>query len=359
MITLSGIAATALARGNQRRHVRVESWYDDTLVDDDVPVSAGTLEVDRGSNVPERLTLTVPRFDRGTNYTPVETDAPLSANGQKLRVQVGIGLAGGTVEWLQLGWFVITRSEPRGDQVDVEAAGLLWLVQEARLINPLQPTGTMVSAIRQIVEPALTVSVDAALTDRAIGTLNYDDDRLSALMTTLAAWPATADVTADGYLYVTTADDPSLSVLTLTDGVGGTVIQASGSSTRDGVYNAVVAQGQTSDGQVVRGVAFDYTGPKRAEGPFNPLPVPLYFDSPLLTTVAQAQAAANTRLQTLRRTTSRTFEVEMVPHPAVQTGDRFTLVTDAYGTFDAVVESLRLPLLADGGSEALTVRKLT
>lgn len=358
MIEITDIAAASLLRGNQRRYLRVESWLDETLLDDNIPVQAGVEEVDRSSNVPERLTLSVPRIAKRTqdgvryNYTPGETASPLAANGQMLRVLVGLGVGNDQIEWLTRGWYVIVEAEVRGDQIDVQAGGLLWLIQEARLVNPLQPSGTFKSTIQSLVEPALTVEFDAALSDRAVpASVNYDDDRLNALNATLAAWPATAEVTSEGFLYVTTTADPSTVSLELSAGVGGTIIEATGKSTRDGVYNAVVAQGTLADGGLVRGVVYDNTGPKRSGGPFNPLPVPLYFDSPLITTQAQADAAANSRLDTLRRTTSQEFSVEMVPHPALQAGDRIEIDGTPY-----IVEGLTLPLTAGGGVEKLRVR---
>lgn len=361
MIELSDIATAALRKGNQTRFVRVESWYDDQLVDDDVPVDAGQEEVDRGSNVPERLTLTVPKRRRGVSYTPKAVGDPLAANGQMLRVTLGVGISRGQIEWLQRGWFVITESQPRGDAIEVEAAGLLWKIQEARLVSPFQPSGTFKSTIQALVEPALTVDFDAALVDRSVpANANYDDDRLGALGLTLASWPAVADVTADGYLYVTSATDSTDVVLDLTTGLGGTVIDLSGQSTRDSVYNAVVAQGTANDGQLVRGVAYDLTGPKRYGGPFNELAVPLFMDSPLITTQAQATAAAATRLATLKRTTSTFYDVEMVPHPALQVGDRVTLTDETLGLDAApgIIEVLRLPLTAGGGSMSAKVRVL-
>lgn len=357
MIEISEAVASSLARGNRRQYVRAESWYDDQLLDEGVPVSGGRLDVDRGSGVPERVTLTVPRRTRGVDYTPRTVTSPLAANGQQLRVSIGIGTTFGQVEWIQLGWFVITSAVPRGAAIEVEAAGLLWLIQEARLINPLQPSGTFKSTIQNLIEPAITVNFDAALTDRAVpASVNYDDDRLGALEATLAAWPAVADMTPAGDLYVTTADDPATVSLALTDGQGGTIITADGESTRDDAYNAVVAQGTASDGGLVRGVAYDTTGPKRSGGPFNPLPVPLFFDSPLITTQAQANAAAATRLQTLKRSTSINYDIEMVPHPALQTGDRITLTTDELDAAPAIIEAFSLPLTPGGGTQRLSVR---
>lgn len=359
MIEISDLAVASLLRGNQKRYLRVESWYDDQLLDDDIPVSVAREETDRSSSVPERVTLTVPRLARGVDYTPGRIDSPLGANGQVLKISIGIDVGSGSVEWLQRGWFVITSAEKRGDSIEVEAAGLLFKIAEARLVNPLQPSGTFKSTIQNLIEPALTVDFDSALTDRAVpASVNYDDDRLGALETTLAAWPAVADVTAEGFLYVTTADDPTEVSIALTSGQGGTIIEAHGISTREDVYNAVVAQGTTSDGGLVRGVAYDLTGPKRSGGPFNELPVPLYFDSPLITTQAQANSAATSRLKTLKRNTSINYDVEMVPHPALQVGDRVTLTTFDLTAAAGIIEALSLPLVAQGGSQTLRVRLL-
>ena len=359
MIDISDAVASTLLRGNQRRFLRVESWYDDVLLDADIPIAAAREDVDRDSSVPERVTLTVPSLYRGTDYTPTDIDSPLGANGQRIRVTLGIGTSFDQVEWLTRGWFVITESEPRDDAIEVEAAGLLWKIQEARLVNPLQPSGTFKSTLLNLIEPAISVEFDATLTDRSVpSSVNYDDDRLGAVETTLAAWPATADMTNEGFLYVTTADDSTTTVLDLTDGQGGTVIRASGSSTRDGVYNAVVAQGTASDGGLLRGVAYDLNGPKRSGGPFNEFPVPLFFDSPLITTQAQADSAATSRLKTLKRTTSINYDVEMVPHPALETGDRVTLTSVRSGLDSApgIIEALSLPYLPGGGTQKLRVR---
>lgn len=359
MIELTDRAASILTSGVQTRFCRIESWYGDQLLDDDLPISAGSEEVDRGSNVPERVTFSVPRLDRGVDYTPVDFDAPLAANGQRIRVQLGVGVGLGQIEWLQRGWFVITEADPQGDTIEVQAAGLLWLIQEARLINAYQPTGTFVSTIRGLIEPALTVVIDDALIDRVVpASVNYSDDRLDAVNATLTAWPAEGYVTADGYFLVQPAVDAAVVSLALTDGQGGTVITASGSSSRDGVYNAVVAAGTAADGSVVRGVAYDTTGPKRIGTPFNDLPVPLLFDSPLIVSNDQAQAAAETRLASVMRQTVQSFDVELVPHPGLQAGDRVTLTTDHLAAQAGIVEKLTLPYLAGGGSQRATVRSL-
>lgn len=359
MITLSDTATSVLAAGNFRYYQSVQSWLGEELLSDDVPIAAGTEEVDRAQQVSERVSLTVPRYDRGTSWSPTTDDHPLAANGQRLRVQLGIGIGNNVIEWFSRGWFVIQKSEASGDSVQVEALGLLTLVQEARLVSPYQPSGTLVSTLRGLIEPALTVVVDAGLTDRSVPAgINYDEDRLGAVIELLDAWGADMAVTEEGYLSVFPMGPSLTPVLTLTNGTGGTIIQSTGSSTRDNAYNVVVARGTASDGGQVQGVAYDVTSFKRYGGDFNPLAVPYFFPSPLLTTVAQCTTAAQTVLSKLKRSTGKTFQVEMVPHPGLQAGDTVSITTDDYSGL-ALVETLSLPYTPDGGAQTLTVRSLS
>jgi hypothetical protein len=360
MIALSSQALSILGR-SYRYYLSVDSWLGGALLADSIPVSAAVEETDRTLRVPERLTLTVPRRDRGMSWSPVGVNHPLAANGQRLRVQLGIGLDGTRVEWFQRGWFLIEESTVDGDNVNVTAVGLFALIDEARLVSPYQPTGTLVSTLRGLVEPALTVVVDGALADRGVPSgINYDEDRLGAVLELLDAWPADAAVSPDGYLSVTPAVQSTTPVLTLTDGAGGTIITAVGASSRDSAANVVVARGTASDGGQVQGVAFDLSGgPTSYGGQFNPLPVPFFFSSPLLTTVEQCNAAAATILAKRQRNTGRAFRVEMVPHPGLLAGDVVSLTTDDYTNLACSVEALTLPYTASGGSMTLTARSLT
>jgi hypothetical protein len=364
VLELSDKVTAILARGNQTRFLRVSSWYGDDVVAEDLPVTGAVESVTRSDSVPERLTFNVPCTDRGVDYTPIGTAHPLAANGQRLKVECGVQTGirddgAPFVEYVQRRWYVIYESQRQGNAVTVEARGLLWLIQEARMVSPYQPAGTFKSALRGLIEPALTVSFDAALTDRSVPSgINYDDDRLGAVNALLAAWPAEGHVTEDGYFAVAPAADATEVALALTDGAGGTVITAVGDSTRDGVYNAVVARGTTADGGVVQGVAYDTTSPAGIGTPFNDLPVPLFFDSPLLTTQFQAQAAANTRMATVMRKSAQQYEVAMVPHFGLQEGDRIDLTPAGMFTEPCIVDALTLPLQAGGGAQTLLARSL-
>lgn len=338
--------ALKIVQGSFTMLVRAESWRDGELLAADIPVADGSEERDRSLNVPERVSLTVPRRDRGFNWDPRDPDHPLAAYGQQLHVSYGVDLGKGSFEWIDRGWFLVTESSTDGDTVTVTAQGLLALIDEARFITPYQPASgdTLVSTVRGLVEPALTVSFDGSLADRStpLG-MQWDEDRLGALTEVLDAWPADGRVTEDGYLLIEPVTDIGTPVLDLTDGSGGTVMRWLGGSTRDGAFNVVVAQGEDADGNQLRGTAYDTISPYRIGGSFSPLPVPFFYASPLLATVAQCRKAAASRLATLRRTADRMVEVTMVPHPGLELGDTVTATSENLDGAWCTVEKFTLP----------------
>jgi hypothetical protein len=361
MLEFSDTAASVLQSSNITYYVRAEAWLGDELLME-LPsdsIIKGTESVDRSLNVPEVVTLTFPRIYDGVDLSPYNDDSPLSANGQTLRVEVGVGLAYGNIEWVQRGWYLIYDSNVDGDTVEVEAKGLLTWILEARFVTPFQPSGSITTTVRNLVEPALTVVFDTSLTDRSVPTgINYTDDRLDTLNAVLDAWPAIGYVNSDGDLFVTSATPSTTPVKTLSEFTDGTVVKVVGGSSRDGVYNAVVARGTDTNGNVVQGnVAYDTSTARSIIGNFNPLPVPLYFDSPLLTDVNTATQAAKTRLDNIIRQTTKAYEVSMVPDPSLETGDT-VLLESRFGDIVGTVESMTLPFTPDGSMMTLIVRAL-
>ncbi|MEH0552591.1 hypothetical protein [Streptomyces sp. B21-101] len=353
--------ALAVVQRSFDMDVRAESWLGEELLTDAVPISDGSEDRDRSLAVPERITLTVPRRDRGFDWDPGADPAhPLAAFGQQLRIDYGVNL-GTHWEWINRGWFVITSSEAEGDTVSVELQGLLTLIDEAKLIAPFQPssTDTLTSTVRALVEPALTCSFDGALVDRAASSsMQWDSDRMEALGEVASAWAADYRVTEDATLLWELLTDDGDPVLSLTDGVGGTVVRWQAATTRDGAYNAVVSQGEDAVGNQIQGVAYDTDpdSPFMYGGNFNPLPVPYTESSPLLTTVAQCRAAAASTMRRLRRQNARRLGVTMVPHPGLMTGDIVTVTGQGLTNQPCVIETLSLPYSPDEMS--LTIRVL-
>lgn len=359
MLTLSALAAGAMTRSYRFDPV-VTSWLGDVPLADSVPVDSGTYEYDSTLRIPDRVTLRVPRVDRGTSWAPVGDDHPLGAEGQRISLGYRLDLPSGP-ELVDRGDFVITKTSTSGDQVDVEAVGLLRWIDEARFVNPFQPAGTIADTVRALVEPALPVDLTAAPADRSVPAgISWDEDRLGALFELLDAWAADAHVDADGTLVVESAADPTTPVLSLTDGVAGTVVTWAGERTRDGARSLVVARGQDANGGQVQGVAY-ITGPTALGTPFNPLPVPEFFFSPLLTTTAQARKAAATIARRRSRSAARRVTTTAVPHLGLEAGDLVTLTGAAAGLDQAgaVVESISLPVTAGSGPMVLSCRVVT
>lgn len=362
MIATSEIVRSMLDSGSSfTYHLKVSSWLGDELLAEDVPVAAASEDSDRSINVPERVTLTVPRVDQGYDWTPTTDEHPLAAAGQTLKVSLGVGQGADGIEWFQRGEFLIQDTQEDTDSVQVTAVGLLALIEEARFVAPFQPTGTIASTLRELIEPALTANLENAPADRAVPTsaVNWDTDRLGALYELMDAWPADLRVNEQGYLEIVTDTDPTVAVRSFTNGVGGTLVTASGSSSRDGGFNVVVATGQASDGNEVRGTAYVSSGPwSYGAGPANPLPVPFGYASPLLTNNGQCAAAALTVLRRkMRLAVLRRYTVTAVVDPTIQLGDPVAVTTDHVTDLLCTVEALQLPYTP--GAMTLTVVSTT
>lgn len=372
MIRFSVATETILASPGFQRWARIECWYGDQLVADDVPLIAATEYQDSSLRVPERLTFTVPAKKDGYSWVPnADIKHPLQPYGQRVKVSLGVSTGGDEIEWINRGWFLLYSAESNDeDTVDVEALGLLMLVDEAELPSEFQPkTGmTLGGALRALIEPGLGVNLDSAPTDRpALTTITYSDNRLDSVQAILDAWPAEMRVTQDGYVAVTpTWTLATVDPLVLSDRKGGNMLRARTSVTRDGTFNAVVAKGQYPDtdatraGQEIIQTARDtQVGSPFATGTeYSPYLVPYGYASPLMTTAAMVLKAAQTTLTRLRRKASQTVVAVCVPHPGVQLGDVVTVTSDELGLYarPGVIDAFELPYLADGGPMTLTIR---
>lgn len=371
MIAVSDAVLGVLRGGSFTLRARATITLDGVVIAANVPIIDGSEEYDASLAVPERVTIAVPRVADGINWAPTSQSSPLSAFGQRLKIQLGVDLGNDGVEWFDRGEYLIYQTDVDEDQVNVAAVGLLGLIDEARLVSPYQPSGTLTATVRGLIEPALTVAFDPGLTDRTVPAgINFDEDRLQALQEVLDAWPARAITRPDGTLYLYPDADPaaaSWQVLTVNTAALkpaqiATVVRLEGGSTRDGTFNAVVARGTAADGGQVQGVAYDRSASASAYGgPFNPLPVPFFYASPLLTTTGQCNAAANTILTRKARQSYGRWDVQMVPCPVLVGGDGIQLWQSALQreSLLTVVDKMTLPFNAAAGPMSMTLRSVS
>lgn len=346
-------ASPAMAEALSGNHVvsfRVDSWYAGDLLLADVPVMDATLATSSEDTVPGRLTLTVP----GTLQPRKPTD-PLAQYGQRLKVWRGVTLADGTVELLDLGWFRVQSWAVDSKSVKVEALGLMAVLADYKLLTPTSTASTYSATLARLVDGMLPIVRDPAVADRAIPAKTWDTDRLAACYELADTWPARLRVDDTGTLRVLPDKPPGSVVATYADGQNGVLVSAGLEGTRDLVYNAVVATGETTDDNrvPVSAVATQASGPTAWGGPFGR--VPLFYSSPLLTTTGQASAAAQTRLANAQ---SREAHVKVTasPDPRLQVDDRVRVVQDATGLdTTGIVTAIDLPLPASGGPMTLSV----
>lgn len=345
--------------------VRVRSVYGETVVGP-IPVVSGELSADAGQAVPERLTIRVPARDAGQVWEPRDPGDPLNSFGQRLDVTYLVRRAGGLADVeVPLGQYRIQGWQAARDVVSVEAVGLLQVLDDARLVVPSSPTVGMTysQAITWLVDDLLPLEFDAALVDEAVSqVVQWDEDRLRAVLDLLDAWGARAALSADGVLTVAPAVASTTPVVSWRDGEAGTVVEAPRSGTRDGIFNAVIARSSATglaDYQqaIAQAAAYDTRGtsPVRWDGPFGQ--VPYFHASPLIKSAAEAYRAASTILARVTRFAA-TREVTAVGDPRVELGDVASVSTVEHSGATALtgeVLAYQLPLTAAQGAAAYTV----
>lgn len=343
-----------------------------------LPILGGTVEVDAGSITRRRLSLDLaPRMSTGT-YTdrptlPSAPGDPLGHYGQEITAAWGLTYPDGATEWVQLGVFRIDSAGGSllGDGgVRVVGVSREAYVADARFTAPYTASSpsctSLIGTLIHEVLPSVEVVVSATM-DRRVPRTTWDVDRWGAI--TDLAQSIAAVVYADPYGRFVIADAPTVDtapVWTVAAGVGGVLVAADASSSRDRIYNRVVVRGESpsSDSPPVQGSATDTaaTSPTRwgdpAAGAFGM--VPYFMSLPTVTTAAQAVAVARANLAR-HLGAATTLDVSTVPNAALEAGDVIDVIpdpTDPAGTVRRhAVDSFTVPL-SPGGAFPIKTRDL-
>lgn len=323
------------------------------------PVLGGSLTEKADQLVSGTLDLDVSAVDPdGRSWVPTSPLDPLNSYGQRCRLSYDVGRADGSWVPVGLGWFILDEWDEADGVVAVSALDVTDALRTARLLAPMAPKagGTFVTELRRLVGGRLPLDTSGAPTDRAVPSgMSWQESRIDAIDELLTAWPARAELDADGVLVILPDDlDEQAPDVALVEG-GGTVIKARRAGSRDGLANVVVARAaDTADPNVppVVGYAFDLdpNSPTYAEGPMGQLVD--YFSSPLLRTRAQCEAAARTILRRSLRPAS-TIPVTCLPDPRLGVNSRVELRRRDGSVLQTVAVSVALPLTGDGGAMQL------
>lgn len=292
-----------------------------------IPIITGDVTLDGTAEIRSTLDLTT-----DGNGTWPTTPAGLlhPATGNEIWARRGIAYGNGTVEWVSLGYHRILRVDqddaPTGP-IRVDAQDRMAGLIEAKLTAPRswRPSNTYGQVITDLVTevyPWATIEWDDTTSDQPIGrALVVDEDRHGAAADLVRAVGKTWSWDYRGVLVIRTAPAPTAPVFEVNSGAGGVLVRLSRQTTREGVYNAVVATGEApGDTPPVRAVAVDLNpaSPTYWYGTFGK--VPRFYSSPLITTIAQAKAAAEAMLA---RQIGLPYSVDFtsVPHPGLEPDD--------------------------------------
>lgn len=357
----------AILTGSREVTSTVAVLFDGSPVFDEIPIAGGTATWDSTQEIPGAVEIELPKYapdsdGRVVDLTPTKDPGGsiLNADGTQLAVSYHVGLPGKDRETIGLGTFRVEDwNESDDGTIGLSTAGLEALIAESRLLDPVKsvPGNSYQTIATRLVADLLPLEITADPA-RISGKQSFEDERLTALTELVTAWPARKYVDDSGVLVIAAPYDDATDpvVATLTDGKDGTVVKRPRSGTRDGVYNAVKASGETSGTTApVSAVAYLSEGPRRWNGPYGN--VPYFYSSPLLTTKAQCRAAAKTRLTNLQ-VLAEPVTITCAPDPRYQTGDVIEL------RFRGAVELVRidvigLPLIATGGAMTITGHRIT
>jgi hypothetical protein len=362
MLTISTRAASAVRDSHQIR-VYAAAFSANTGVVDNLPVTSGSVVSDASSQV--RRTATV-----GIGHTDLWPDDPfsiLSPLGSELLVAYGVVLPG-SVEYISIIRGPITRAERSiptegsGDAFTVTVADRSSKVAEARFDAPTQTVSgaTTVAEIQRLITEILpTVAViDLTGSTKVAPVLEMERERWSDGVEKLAdSIGAEVFATPDGNF--TIRNQPTLSdvpVWILTAGDDGILVGEDDDFSRDLTYNRVVASGQRTDGiPPVYAVSSDTNpvSPTYISGPFGTKT--RFYASPLLTTVAQCQSAADSLLA---RVIGHHMDVSfrVITNPALEAGDVIRLIHDGRDEVH-IIDRVEIPL-RPGDPQQIKTRSL-
>lgn len=332
-----------------------------------VEIVEGGVTLDQTAAVRGRcdLTIAVDPDDDPDGLIPTGPSSLLAPYGNEIRVGRGIQYEDGTTEIVALGVFGIYSVDvddgPDGTTLRVAGMDRAQRVINARFEAPYNQArgvelGAAILAVIQAAWPDVPVNPSWPATPYTTpaGIGEEGGDRWQFVQDMAAA--ASMRLYFDGDGLLTLAPDVlSDPVATIAEGESGVLVQASRTWTRDASYNAVIATGEaTGEAAPSRGVAYDVDpeSPTYYYGPFGR--VPLFWSSPLLTTDAMAQAAAETRLRNQLGTTQQVrFGSYVLPH--LEPGDTVTVTRARSGIGeDNVLDSITCPLGPEGVMQGQT-----
>lgn len=328
----------------------------------EIPIIDGNVRADASSNVRTTVDLTT----SGDGAWPTHPTDLLAPYGNELFVERGINYGNGTIEIVSFGYFRIdstVQDDGPNGSIQLTASDRMAAIIDARLTSPIEfSAGTSVQTVftRLVNEvyPLAQIQYDFVASGSTFASTHVaEEDRYGFLNDVAQSRGKIMYWDYRGILQVVSPPDPSVPVYTITYGRGGTLVKLSRQLTRDGVYNAVVARGDTVEGATnpVSALAVDdnVNSPTYWNGKFGR--VPRYYYSSFLTTASQALSAAQSILQ---QATGLPYSINLdaIPNPALEPYDPLQIVMPDSEDIH-VIDSITIPLTSANAMSG-TTRKL-
>lgn len=329
----------------------------------EIPIIDGDVRADASADIRSTLSLTTSGFDAW----PHQPDDLLAPYGNEIWVERGLDFGNGVKEIVGLGYHRInTTSQLLGPdgEITITAADRMAGIIDARLVAPQQfPVGSSLGNAFDVlvheVYPDADIVYDFDAEDSTFTTSHTAEEDRYGFLNDLARsrgkimyWDYT------GRLRVESPPDPNTPVHQISSGAGGVLVEISRNLTRQGVYNAVVVNGETpTDKPPVQAVVYDDNplSPTYWNGPFGH--VPRFYYSSFITTQSAAFSAGESILQQAIGLPYN-IDFQSIVNPALEPFDSLR-ITSPDRTDVHVLDSVTIPLTADRSMRGSTRKLIT
>lgn len=297
---------------------------------------SGSVTIDRTRPIRRTLSLTI--ANAGGDFTPTDQYGLIYWN-RLVKVERGIYVAPDTIEYVDLGTFLIDRPSvdvrTSGATLQIQGRDRMKTIEKSRFATPV--TYTAGQRIRDMIADLATdAGFPAAMLDLedAGKTLQADrtyeaqnNDRLSAALDVARDYSLELFVNALGYLELHPRPDPLAqpTAVRFERGDEAIMLGISREWSDERAYNHVVVTGEAPDQTPVRGEALDLN-------PASPMYVygtagdrPYFYTSAMIRTAPDALALANALLPEVALEEEE-IRMPSVVHPALEAGDAIEVI---------------------------------